>query len=375
MVSPLNVLLVSQFLSGGGLERMVQLLGRGVAEQTGARVLLYTFDGADDPALRERLASQGVTVIHAPKGPGLSIKTARELARVIRRHRINIVHTHESAPLMYAVMAKAFCGLRRFGIVHTQHSFIHLDTNPKIARYDRWFSRLASHVTAVSPQVVETYARLGVPRERVRFVPNGVEIAKGPLPTVEQKRALRARLLPGKNENGATWLLALARLNPRKGQDHLINVWSALSPETRSRCQLIFVGPETSPGEKARLEQMAAASPDSGRIIFAGPSSEPLEWFKAADLYLSGSEYEGMPLAPIEAAGAGLSLVLSEIEGHEILRPFARLFKFDDSNAGANALEAALGDTGARHEQAAKIREKYGMDAMVRAYLELYKSA
>ena len=99
------------------------------------------------------------------------------------------------------------------------------------------------------------------------------------------------------------WLLCLARLHEGKGQNTVLDVWRALPKEARAELSIFFVGQETQPGYRALLEKVIHALPDSDRLILAGPSETPHLWLQASDLFISGSAHEGMPLAPLEAAG------------------------------------------------------------------------
>ena len=129
-----------------------------------------------------------------------------------------------------------------------------------------------------------------------------------------------------------TWILYLARIDSVKGQQHAIRAWNALSSEKQERTLLIFLGQESASGQIASLKN---ALTDRGRTntVFPGASMAPRDWIAASDAFLSLSEFEGMPLAPLESIGSGLPALLSEIPGHEFLKPFANLVDctIDDS--------------------------------------------
>jgi len=115
------------------------------------------------------------------------------------------------------------------------------------------------------------------------------------------------------------WMLCLARLHAGKGQDLVLDIWRALSKEARAELSLFFVGQETQAGYREYLDQKILDLPDRERLFIAGPSEHPQDWIQASDLFISGSLLEGMPLAPLEAAGSGLPTILSDIEGHREL--------------------------------------------------------
>jgi glycosyltransferase involved in cell wall biosynthesis len=104
----------------------------------------------------------------------------------------------------------------------------------------------------------------------------------------------------------------------------------------------------------------------------------PQDWLLAAGAYLSCSDFEGMPLGPIEAAGAGLPCVLSRIPGHEVLASASFGFELHQPADGARALETALaaaqGDHGTRIETAQALRARFSLEAMADTYVALYES-
>ncbi len=390
----MNVLLVGQGHFGGGLEKMVQSLGISLRREYGCRTVLFSFDQELNLEVEDFLKRNGVALVTTQKGPRFSVMTVFRMIRLIRDERIDVLHSHETAPLMYSVAARF--GSLLFGrfpkLVHTQHSFVHLKVRPFIRFYDRLFQKLASHLTAVSQQVIDEYRMIGVSRSRIHLVPNGVEFPEQIIGSTG-KRAHREALLSGftehpstsflRREIESTWIIALGRVHPRKGQDHVIKVWQALSPQTRATSVLLIVGPETSSGELNRLKEILANGPDVHRVIFWGGASQPISWLQAADVFLSGSEYEGMPLAPLEACGAGVPLVLSDIQGNRVLDGFARFFPFDNPEKGAEELQKCLAEGKedlatfeARNlKRARKIQADFTVSAMARTYLGLYRTS
>ena len=155
---------------------------------------------------------------------------------------------------------------------------------------------------------------------------------------------MRKQVCPGLSPDfyTAQWILCLARLHPGKGQDIALKVWRELPETVRTGLVLFFVGQETQVGYREILQEDIRRAPHSERIILAGPSEHPQDWIQCADLFLSGSLHEGMPLAPLEAVGAGLPVLLTRIEGHQFLKPWASLFDPETPEEGAKETLAIL---------------------------------
>jgi glycosyltransferase involved in cell wall biosynthesis len=248
--------------------------------------------------------------------------------------------------------------------------------------YERIFTFFADELTVVSEDTRDTYLSLGVPARKIHVVPNGVAFTRDPILERSERLAYRPELVAATPALTSlaqdSWLLYMARIHGRKGQDHAVALWSALPEAVRGSSVLIFVGPETEAGQLDRLKALISSAPDRERIVLAGPAQNPAAWLEASDVYLSCSEFEGMPLGPIEAAGAGLPLLLSLIPGHAILAKTSCNYDLADAAAGARELRAALAIPGTRagHEAlklvSHTIRAGYSLGAMASKYERLY---
>jgi glycosyltransferase involved in cell wall biosynthesis len=141
------------------------------------------------------------------------------------------------------------------------------------------------------------------------------------------------------------------------------------------------VGPTADAAYGQVLTTQAQGLPDSDRILFLGATSEPFTWLNVADIYISCSEYEGMPLSCIEAVGSGLPTILSDIPGHAFLSEYATLFDLKSPSDGAAHLSrlvegssisaTSLQDNWNKVEQ---LRNTFAFKTMVTRYMELYES-
>ena len=101
----------------------------------------------------------------------------------------------------------------------------------------------------------------------------------------------------------------------------------------------------------------------------------------ASDIFVSGSEFEGMPLGPIEALGAGIKVFLSDIPGHAALLGKAEKFSLSDKPSGAKALrklvdtiDSCFEETRSNAwEQGREVRERFGIDEMTAEYERHYR--
>jgi glycosyltransferase involved in cell wall biosynthesis len=262
-----------------------------------------------------------------------------------------------------------------------------IEQNRQYRFYYRFFLHFADRIIAVSPGVEAGLLALGVSPARITVIPNGAtfSLRTHGVESVE-KLALRKQILPelSPDRYATRWMLCLARLHPGKGQDIVLDLWSALPHSVRTEMTLFFVGQETKAGYLEILRKRIACLPDQSRIIITGPSERPQDWIESADIFISGSLLEGMPLAPLEAAGSGLPTLLSDIEGHRFLEPWAHYFDPMKPEEGAKKVmeilqmlknEEETKPLATRWEAAASLRHTWGAAAMTASYAETFEWA
>lgn len=386
------VLMLTPHLVIGGLERMILSLCRAVKDSARWTPLVFAYDQrvtANHRDLTGEFAASQIDVEVYRKPAGVSWRVVRRLLCNIKRNKVNVVHTHNLGSLIYASLAKLMAP-RRFKIVHTQHSFVHLKEKRRYALYERFFTRFADIVTVVSEDTKRTYLKLGLPEAKIEVIENGVYFQEHPVFDRRERIAARPRALvecwddrvSARAEQSIAdyWVLFMARLHPEKGQRRALEIWERLDARVRRQVSLFFVGPEAEAGEFDRLAALIRSAPDSEKIYLMGPAAQPELWLSSSDIFLSCSEFEGMPLGPIEAVGAGLPVLLSQIPGHAFLASFTEQYELDAPAQGARALELIVQRV--EQEGAALYQELWNrsrpltsrcsLEEMARKYVKVY---
>lgn len=100
-------------------------------------------------------------------------------------------------------------------------------------------------------------------------------------------------------------LLAVGRLDPHKGFQHLISIFSRLAPALPEwDLRIVGEGPQ-----RAELERLIARFGLQDRVQLPGWNSDIDAEYAAADLFVLSSDYEGFPNALLEAMAHGLPAV------------------------------------------------------------------
>ena len=199
-----TVLLLTQYLGLGGLERMILNLGRGL-QQTGRwEPVTLVYDEIEGAAtLHGEFTRSGIPVVTLQKRGGISLLVVALVVREIFRRRVAVVHSHDLGALIYGVLAK-FATLGAVRVVHTQHSFIHLDKaeGGRYRLYERFFSLFADRLSTVSEGLRAQYPSVGVATDSVGVIPNGVEFPGEPPATAEARLAERRAQLASQVSDG-----------------------------------------------------------------------------------------------------------------------------------------------------------------------------
>jgi glycosyltransferase involved in cell wall biosynthesis len=200
---------------------------------------------------------------------------------------------------------------------------------------------------------------------RIRVIPNGVDAATF-RPDVRVREDVRRELGLDADAHSAIFVggdwerkgleLCIRALTDARG-------WS-----------LLVVGD----GDRERYRALAVELEVSDRVYFAGRSSAPERYYAAADVLLLPSQYEAFPLVTLEAAAAGLPLVLSNVNGAPDIvdRGSAGWIIERDARAIANRLRELAADPDMRNSlgTAARARaEDFSWTSVISTYALLYQ--
>lgn len=311
-----------------------------------------------------------------------SFKDPRALARLwwfLARERFDIVHGHSRFSDAWAVAVGRWAGIpHRFWTRH----LVYTDMNAaQIARYRR-LSRHVDLVIAVSDTVrracIETE---GVAPEKVETVVNGIDTERYRPRSAEECAKTRVALEVGADEQ---MLLFVGRMDPQKAPEAFVRlVWRLRAAGRPVRGFLCGRGPLDQ-----QIKDLIAGGP--GGVQLLGVRGDIPELLAAADLFVSTSRNEGLPLNVMEAMSAATCFIAPDIgqirelaHASDLLAPL--LFApppagavpetlIDDWAAVAQRylddpeLRRRVGEAGRR-----VIVESFSLDRMVRKHEQIYE--
>lgn len=319
--------------------------------------------------LVEWIEALGAPVHSIPFDKNFRPGPAREVARVAREQRMEIVHAHGLVATFYCTLARRFFGMRA-PLLYQQHGFHHhnygrLAVGMRKAA-ERWVAGQADRVIASTSSDIELLVAGGyAKRERIVLLRNGVP---EPVPTAEESARARAAIpFVGR----APLAGMVARIHPQKGIDTFLRaaaIVHARAPEVR----FALVG-------TGEIEtEMRALSHSLGLddvLVWTGTQTAR-GCYPLFDVAVVSSRWEGLPGTLVESMAVRRPIVVTAFPGAEemVSRDEAEYAPVDDPEGVAEAILRLLRDPELRERRAAAARRRYETSYTLEAITPQYRA-
>lgn len=347
-------------LSAGGAENMVVNITR----ETGSDITHSVLYLQPPDTLREELESIGVNVISLNDKKLTNPAKFTTLCHELSNNSFDIVHTHLPASTIYGRIVGRLAGVPH--LVSTQHNVA--NAYSKKSMFLEQITRpLDSRTIAVSNSVKKSMNPSI--RDKISIIYNGVDINKF---SGSKNQYLESKYNIGPND---TILLNVGRYVPQKSQSHIIDAMECII-DSNQDVHLFIVG-------WGELENKLRSHVDSlglgEYVTITGFVDDVIQYYINSDIYISASEYEGLPVTVIEAMAAGLPVVGTNVSGTtEVVENESTglLFEHGDVNQLTNATLILL-DPDIRnaysHQATVHARDNFSIDHTVTQHVQLYR--
>ena len=237
------------------------------------------------------------------------------LARLIRKERPQILHTHTAKAGTVGRVAARLAGSRRPPIVvHTFHGHVLRGYFGPVRTLlfrllERWLAAGTTALVAVSPQVRDDLVALGVaPRERFVVIRLGIELDERVAPEQNGRAESRRYLgIPG-DRFAVGWI---GRMTAVKRTDDVLIAFKGLR-DSGVDAVLCMVGDGP---DRVQLEQRAHELGVARDTVFLGYQEDVAPFYAAFDALVLPSGNEGTPVTVIEALAAERPVVATRVGG------------------------------------------------------------
>ncbi|MBI4352367.1 MAG: lipopolysaccharide heptosyltransferase II [Candidatus Omnitrophica bacterium] len=361
----MRVLQILPELRLGGVERGTVDLAKFLREKGHHSVVV----SAGGP-LAEELVSSGV--VHYPlpvhrKSPWTIWQSTQALAKIIRNEKIDVLHARSRVPALIAYWASR---KTQVPFVTTCHGFYRRHF---FSRIMGWGQRVivASHV--IGKRMRDDF---GVPYERIRFIPRGVDPKEFQWKRAEKDRAEQRPLRSGQAIIGI-----IGRLTPIKGHPLFLK---AMARVTRvfPNVKIHIIGDAPKPQYKEELLMLVKRLGLTPFVEFLGTRYDiPQALSRLSVLAAPSVGEEAFGRVVIEAGACGTPVVATRIGGFvDILEDEKTgLLVPDDPRLLADAVLRILKDPALANRLAWALRDKvekeFGLERMCGKTLEVYEEA
>lgn len=183
---------------------------------------------------------------------------------------------------------------------------------PLMRRYMRWYYNRADKVLAVSGTVAKVlHDDLKVPKNKIEVFYNTIDMTRYNF-TEGDKKAARKRLnIPA----DSFVVLGNGQVQPRKRLDIFVKM-------AKEMPDVVFIWVGGIPFKKlgadyANMQRLMESAPDNLNITGVIPHEKVSDYLAVADVFCLPAEQENHPMCVLEAAGAGLPIVLRDIPEYD----------------------------------------------------------
>jgi glycosyltransferase involved in cell wall biosynthesis len=267
-------------------------------------------------SLIETVRERGIPLTLEPSlvrevNPWQDLRAIGRLARLMRRERYTIVHTHSSKAGIVGRWAAKLAGVPV--ILHTVHGWGHHERqSPLVRAYYIWLEKLTLPITdkliVVSPRNTEKGLAdgIGTPDDYV-VIRSGIELDRFGHPQVAWAETRQAWGLP----LHAPVVGTVTRLSPQKGPLDFVRAAAQIA-QANPEVYFLMVGDGPLRGE---VEQLAAELGIRDRLVLTGLRRDVPELLAAMDIFALSSLWEGLPRVLPQAMATGLPVIATACDG------------------------------------------------------------
>lgn len=307
---------------GGAEKLMVDLLPR--LRDKGVDVELAIFDGRVTPLYKE-LALKDIKIHRFMEGGGnvYSPINLFKLLNLIRKGKYDIIHTHNTAPQLFAAVASLFGSANYYT---TEHNTSNRRRKMRWFKpIDKWMYSRYNKVICISKKAEQNLLdHLKQTKAKIFTINNGVDVSKYISAAPSDELNLIA---PGSRK-----IIMVAAFRWEKDQDTLIRALSLL-PE---QFHLFLVGDGV-----RRIELVTIAMDENvlDRVHFMGIRNDVPHLLRSVDYIVMSSHFEGLSLSSVEGMSVRKPFIASNVDGlREVVEGAGLLFPHQDAKALADII-------------------------------------
>ncbi len=305
----------------------------------------------------------------------IDLQTINSIRAIIRRCDIDVIHCHDYKSCVFGLSAARGLDVKR---VITNHLWTR--SNLRLRLYyilEGLLYNCFDKVVAVSEAIEEECRAFILRKDRLMFIPNGIDLRRFAfLEGEEERRSARVEL--GLQECDLV-IGNIARLSIEKDQASLLRAFKILTGSSRQTSFKLLIagdGPE-----EDNLKKLARELEIDDRCLFVGFRPDVARILRCLDVYVQSSRREGLPMIILEAMASEAAIVSTKAggipkvitDGEE-----GRLVDIGDTDQLARVLNEVLRDADERKKLGRRARRtveaQFSARVMAERYLGVYRA-
>lgn len=263
-------------------------------------------------AYDKEILDLGGKIFHSPGlNPLKAFKYHKIVKKIIIENHIDIVHTHNGAFGLQALIAAKSVGVKvRIAHVHGTK----IDKNLKLPLkllYKTQLKHFANQFWGCGIDAIKYYfGKNNVEKDNYYIMKNAIDIDKFRY-NEEVRTKIRKELGISENE---ILIGHIGRFMPQKNHVFLIELFNEILKKNKNYKLLLIGDGELQEKIKNKVNELGI----SKNVIFTGNIPNTYEYYQAMDLFILPSLFEGLPVVGIEAQASGLNCLFSDTITKEV---------------------------------------------------------
>ena len=304
----MKILEIITHLGSGGAERFVVDLSNELAKSNEVTLMTILDDkvDAENRNFCRFSLSKNVKYVNLGLPNGLKLSSQLAALKGINAQHPDIVHFHLACTVNHCALASIVLSLK-FKVYLTIHSDIHNGYDKGLVKLlCNTYGRLGRFKSiCLSEKNYEDFQAFYGKSSDARCIVNG----RAPIVPTELYDEVAAEMQGYRSSNKSMLFLHVARFNPVKNQNLLIDSFNQLIKEGED-VNLVIIGNGYDSEDGLALQRKA-----DDRIHFIGTRKNVADYMLNADIFCLSSDFEGMPITLLEASLAGVPAVSTPVCG------------------------------------------------------------
>jgi glycosyltransferase involved in cell wall biosynthesis len=296
MMKRFRVAHIIDSLDAGGAEQMAVNFVNGLWSQEVFTILIATRKLG---LLSERIDTN-IPVYNLKKKSSLDFGAFYHLLKILKENKIDIVHAHGTS-IIWATIAGQFTQTHIIWHDHYGNSeMLHLRKHQLL----QLFSKFWSYTITVNA-LLEKWAiqRLRINSKKVAML-NNFATNRLPFEKVEE--------LEVRKKLNNSYIVCVANLRPQKDHLNLLKAFTIVATSNEN-VELHLIGVDSDDEHARMIKEEIEKHKYKDKIIYWGARQGVFSWLKYMDIGVLPSKSEGLPVAVLEYAVAGIPVVVTEV--------------------------------------------------------------